>query len=90
MPDDERFKHERFKHERFSMSGMGTGTDLLMSGMDMDDNGSMLAYESGMDTTNPWMILGWVVLGLVSLAIILAVVVGVILFVRYLRQARPA
>ena len=31
-----------------AMNSMGTGTDLLMSGMDMDDNGSMLAYESGM------------------------------------------
>ncbi len=73
-----------------AMSGMGTGTDLLMSGMDMDDSSSMVAYESTMDTTNPWMILGWVVLGLVSLAIILAVVVGVVFFVRYLRKARPA
>jgi hypothetical protein len=72
------------------MSGMGTGTDLLMSGMDMDDSSSMVAYESTMDSTNPWMILGWVVLGLVSLAIILAVVVGVVFFVRYLRKARPA
>ena len=49
-----------------------------------------LHMSQGLDTTNPWMILGWVVLGLVSLAIILAVVVGVVLFVRYLRQARPA
>ena len=73
-----------------AMSGMGTGTDLLMSGMDMDDSSSLVGYESTLDTTNPWMILGWVVLGLVSLAIIFAVVFGVVLIVRHLRQARPA
>ncbi len=72
-----------------AMGSMGTGTDLLMSGMDMSGS-SMVAYEPEMDTTNPWMILGWVVLGLVSLAVISVVVFGVVLIIRHLRQTQPA
>jgi hypothetical protein len=72
------------------MTSMGKSDDLLMSGMDMSETSNQVAYDRELDTTNPWMILGWVVLGLVSLAVIVAVIFGVVWIVRQIRQAPPA
>jgi len=72
------------------MSMMGAGDDLMISGMDMSESTNLVADESSIDAANPWTILGWVVLGLVSLAVIVAVIFGIVLLVRQLQQAPPA
>jgi hypothetical protein len=72
------------------MTSMGSGDDLLMSGMDMDEVSSSTVYGTNEESVNPWTILGWVVLGLVVAAIIAALVLGIILLIKQARQAPPA
>jgi hypothetical protein len=73
-----------------SMSGMDMGTDLSMIGMDMGEVSGSVEYSSGSVWSNPWLLLGWIVLVLVVLAILTGTAFGIAWLVRRLRPAPPA
>jgi len=71
------------------MGSMGAGNMAAMDGMYMSAGGSAIAADPSASLANPWWLLGWVLLATAVLAVLAALVLGIVALVRYLRP-RPA
>ena len=74
--------------------GTGMGSGMMMGGTSMNMNqvetDDMPLYNNLVWYRNPWYLLGWLLFGIVSLAFLVALVVGVVWVIRRTRPAPPA
>jgi hypothetical protein len=73
------------------MTGMGgMSGNSTMLGMDMTGMSGYVTQESTSVFNNPWMLIGWVLLGLLVIALLVGIVFGIVWLIRYPKQTHPA
>ena len=74
-----------------SMSGAGMSDDYWLSGMDMDmDETSGYVESDASPFSDPWLLLGWILLVLVVIAILAGAAFGIVWIIRRSGQDHPA
>jgi hypothetical protein len=71
------------------MQGMGQMGTMPMAGMQTVNDELSMAQQGWFATRNPWMLIGWVLLFGLVLALLFALVAGIVLLVRQLRRGTP-
>jgi len=71
------------------MSGMNMYGDATMLGMDMTGMSGSVASSSTSVFSNPWLLIGWVLLGVLVVAILFGIGFGIAWLIRYSKQTRP-
>jgi hypothetical protein len=71
------------------MSGMNMSGDATMLGMDMTGMSGSVVSSSTSVFNNPWLLIGWVLLGVLVVAILIGIGLGIAWLIRYSKQTRP-